>query len=108
MTYSTDKTTGTCIRILLKADPELFRADKRPTSHFNANAANNEDYRRSRHKRAIWHNDPCLMEQPSDPGVAGVQPTFLRNRKMQNLSVSLVFCDIVSIFAKVQFRNRNP
>jgi len=49
MTYSTDKTIGTCKRSdrrPAKADPELFHADKRPTSHFIANAANNEDYRR--------------------------------------------------------------
>jgi hypothetical protein len=49
MAYSTDKTIGTCKRsdrCPAKADPELFRADKRPTSHFITNVANNEGYRR--------------------------------------------------------------
>jgi len=63
-------------RCSAKADPELFHADKRPTSHFIANAANNEDYRRFQAQTSYLAQRPVPYEAAFRPwrcrGVANV------------------------------------
>jgi len=105
MAYNTDKPIGPC-KIATGTLRSLFQSCFTLTLGRPAKSLKKRQITRFngvfRYKRAIRHNDPCHTEQGSTPDVAGLQPTFLRNRKIQNLQVSMFFCAILTIFAKVQ------